>query len=75
MSKTEKLEELLIANKELSCQIAEKERQVAELVIAQTACAFSGNREKVIEAGCNDYITKPINHTLLKKLINKHCYK
>jgi len=45
------------------------------IIIAQTAYAFSGNREKVIEAGCNDYITKPINHTLLKKLINKHCYK
>ena len=45
------------------------------IIIAQTAYAFSGNREKVMEAGCNDYITKPINHTLLKKLINKHCYK
>jgi PAS domain S-box-containing protein len=45
------------------------------IIIAQTAYAFYGNNEKAIEAGCNDYITKPINHTLLKKLIKKHCSK
>ena len=34
MSNKEKLEELLIANRELSIQIAEKERQATELDIA-----------------------------------------
>jgi CheY-like chemotaxis protein len=45
------------------------------IIIAQTAYAFLGDKEKAIEAGCNDYITKPINKTLLYELINKHVNK
>jgi len=45
------------------------------IIIAQTAYAFTGDSEKAIEAGCNDYISKPINMTLLKELIKKHCDK
>lgn len=40
------------------------------IIIAQTAYAFSGDKEKAIESGCNNYITKPINETLLIELIN-----
>jgi len=39
-------------------------------IIAQTAYALSGDRAKAIEAGCNDYIAKPLNPTLLIKMIN-----
>jgi CheY-like chemotaxis protein len=39
------------------------------IIIAQTAYGFSGDREKAIVAGCNDYISKPINKTLLYELI------
>src|ERR1035437_2993582 len=39
------------------------------IIIAQTAYGFSSDREKTIEAGCNDYISKPINKTLLYELI------
>jgi len=45
------------------------------IIIAQTAYAFSGDKEMAIESGCNDYITKPINKTLLHELIKKHCNK
>jgi CheY-like chemotaxis protein/nitrogen-specific signal transduction histidine kinase len=45
------------------------------IIIAQTAYAFSGDREKAIEAGCNDYISKPINKTLMYEIIQKHFNK
>jgi len=43
------------------------------IIIAQTAYGFSDDREKAIEAGCNDYISKPINKNVLYELIKKHC--
>jgi hypothetical protein len=45
------------------------------IIIAQTAYGFSSDREKAIEAGCNDYISKPINYTLLYEIIKKHVNK
>jgi PAS domain S-box-containing protein len=42
------------------------------VIIAQTAFALSGDREKAIEAGCNDYITKPIIKLELLGLIQKY---
>jgi len=45
------------------------------IIIAQTAYGFSSDCEKALEAGCNDYITKPINKTLLFELIEKYVNK
>jgi CheY-like chemotaxis protein len=42
------------------------------VIIAQTAYGLSGDREKSIEAGCNDYISKPINKDGLLSLIQKY---
>ncbi|MBK6347818.1 MAG: response regulator [Bacteroidales bacterium] len=39
------------------------------IIIAQTAHGLAGDRVKSIEAGCNDYISKPLNRQLLIKLI------
>jgi hypothetical protein len=58
---------------EATRQIRQFNRDI--IIIAQTAYAFPGDSEKAIEAGCNDYISKPINKTLLYELIKKHCNK
>jgi signal transduction histidine kinase len=41
-------------------------------IIAQTAYAMLGDMEKAISAGCNDYITKPLDSKKLLELINAH---
>jgi len=41
------------------------------VIIAQTAFAMTGDKEKAMEAGCNDYITKPINGNRLLELLVK----
>jgi PAS domain S-box-containing protein len=42
------------------------------VIIAQTAFALTGDREKAIESGCNAYIKKPINKTDLQALMQKY---
>jgi PAS domain S-box-containing protein len=45
------------------------------VIIVQTAHGLSGDREKALESGCNDYISKPINKAELLAMISKHCLK
>ena len=63
--KGKKLAELIIANQENAHQ--------AELIILNKKLALANKQEKLakekaIVAGCNDYISKPINETLLYEL-------
>jgi len=44
-------------------------------ILAQTAFALSGDKEKAIETGCNDYIAKPIKRAELQGLIQKYFRK
>ncbi len=44
-------------------------------IIAQTAYALSGEKEKILNAGCNDYLSKPIMGKVLLEKINKYINK
>jgi CheY-like chemotaxis protein len=44
----------------------------ALVIIAQTAFAMSDDRTKAIEAGCDDYLAKPIRSKDLLDTVNKY---
>ena len=45
------------------------------IIIAQTAYALMGDRAKAINAGCTDYVSKPLNQNLIIELLEKHIDK
>jgi PAS domain S-box-containing protein len=44
-------------------------------IIALTAGAMEGDNEKCIEAGCDDYLPKPVVHSKLIEVLNKYLEK
>ena len=55
---------------EATRQIREFNNQV--IIIAQTAYSLTGDRERALEAGCNDYLSKPIRKEELEARLNMH---
>ncbi|KAI9791180.1 MAG: hypothetical protein M1816_004172 [Peltula sp. TS41687] len=45
------------------------------IIIAMTASAISGDREKCIEAGMNNYLAKPVRASVLKKMLEQYLHQ
>ncbi len=41
-------------------------------IIAVTAFGMTGDEQKALDAGCDDYVSKPVNNKILFPLIEKH---
>jgi CheY-like chemotaxis protein len=57
---------------ELTRRLKADQARAAIVVIALTAYAMKGDAEKAFAAGCDDYVTKPIDTVKLPKLVAQH---
>ena len=57
---------------ELTRQIKTDPRWQHVPILALTAAAMKGDRERILEAGCDDYISKPIDTRVLVNLVGKY---
>ena len=66
----EKLDGALVAA-DLGCFPDNKHAETHIPVVAMTAHAMEGDRERCLEAGMDDYVSKPINSDVLFEVIEK----
>ncbi len=49
-----------------------REKGIEKPIIALTACAMKGDKEKCFAAGCSDYLSKPIDRKKLVEIFSKY---
>lgn len=57
---------------DLARQLRQEERYSTVPIIAITANVLVGDREKCLEAGCNDYMPKPIDIRKLREMMRTY---
>ena len=75
--KTEKIDLILMDIKMPILDGYEATKQIKKInknipIIAQTAYAMTDDKAKALEAGCDNYITKPIDEEELNKLLHEY---
>ncbi|RKU30237.1 hypothetical protein C6497_04560 [Candidatus Poribacteria bacterium] len=63
------------SGEELTRLIKSKSNLCRIPIIALTAAAMSGDRERLLQAGCDDYLSKPINTHILVERVKYHLEK
>jgi len=58
----------------IKATLAIREKNQDVIIIAQTAYALSGDSDKALEAGCNDYIAKPISKESLFETLQRNIF-
>jgi two-component system, cell cycle response regulator DivK len=54
-------------------RLRENERTATTPIVALTAQAMAGDRERFLDAGFNDYISKPVNVRELVAIVRRYC--
>lgn len=57
---------------ELTARLKRDPQRAGIPIIALTAYAMKGDRERVLAAGCDDYISKPIDTDALLAMVARH---
>lgn len=60
------------SGEELTRQIRTNPNWRSIPIIALTAAAMTGDRERILKSGCNDYLSKPIDTQILVKRVAHH---
>jgi two-component system cell cycle response regulator DivK len=61
-----------ISGLEAARRLKADEQTRAIPIIAVTAFAMLGDREKILDSGCDDYITKPVNVRALLAIVRRY---